>query len=103
MTFAGPQTTAKSLTDFVSRIYYQVKVRQRQVNATFAEALRAPANDADLLVAPLIRARSAREQADATGASRPAPRAGPDRRAADPRRYPSKTMKRRRTLISAVF
>ena len=34
MTFAGPLTTAKSLTKLVSGIYYQVKVRQRQVNAT---------------------------------------------------------------------
>jgi hypothetical protein len=34
MTFAGPQTTAKSLINLVSGNYYQVKVRQRQVNAT---------------------------------------------------------------------
>jgi len=60
-----------------------------------AEALRAPANNADLLAAPLVRARNAREQADATGASCPAPRAGPDGRAADPRCYGGKWKNRK--------
>jgi hypothetical protein len=34
MTFAGPQTTAKSLTGQVCGIYYLVVAQQRQVNAT---------------------------------------------------------------------
>ena len=40
MTFSVPQTTAKSLTDLVSGIYYLVKVRQRQVTATLADEIR---------------------------------------------------------------
>jgi hypothetical protein len=45
MTFAGPQTTAKSLTNLVSGIYYQVKVRQRQVNATLCAKKKTAAED----------------------------------------------------------
>ena len=44
------------------------------------------ANRADLPEEPQVRERSAREPADSTGVSRPAPsRQGPDRHAADPR------------------
>jgi hypothetical protein len=57
------------------------------INARTTTKLHAEnANRADLPEEPQVRARSAREPADSTGVSRPAPsRQGPDRHAADPR------------------